>query len=356
MSTCREWIVAASLLAAGAAQAQVPASTYPGIGRAATPQELAAWDMDVRPDFKGLPAGSGSVAQGMKVWEARCASCHGIFGESNQTFSPLVGGTTAADAAGGRVARLTDPAYPGRTTLMKLPSISALWDYIRRSMPWTQPKSLTNDEVYAVTAYLLNLGDLLPETATLSDRNIAEVQRRLPNRDGMYTQHGLWPGRGMGNGGRPDVAARACMNDCAPAPTIASALPEHARDAHGNLADQNRLVGAQRGAQTLRAAPVAASASAPSAADTAAGAALALTKKHACVACHDVDQRRVGPSFREVGGRHATRPDALSYLAGKIRSGGAGVWGSVPMPPQPLADADARTIAQWLVDNAAAPR
>ncbi len=65
--------------------------------------EIAAWDIDVRPDFKGLPKGSGSVAQGMDVWEAQCASCHGVFGESNEVFTPLVGGTTKEDVKTGRV-------------------------------------------------------------------------------------------------------------------------------------------------------------------------------------------------------------------------------------------------------------
>ena len=102
---------------------------YPGVGRAATPKEVAAWDIDVRPDFKGLPAGSGSVAQGQDIWEAKCASCHGVFGESNQVFSPLVGGTTEQDLRTGRVARLGDPAYPSRTTLMKVATLSTLWDY-----------------------------------------------------------------------------------------------------------------------------------------------------------------------------------------------------------------------------------
>src|SRR6187549_1648013 len=92
-------------------------SQFPGIGRAATPAEIAAWDIDVRPDFKGLPAGSGSVAKGQQVWDAKCASCHGVFGESNQVFNPLVGGTTKDDIATGRVARLNDRAYPGRTTM-----------------------------------------------------------------------------------------------------------------------------------------------------------------------------------------------------------------------------------------------
>src|SRR4249920_225177 len=70
-------------------------SQFPGVGRAATPAEIAAWDIDVRADFKGLPPGSGSVAKGQAVWEAKCASCHGTFGESNEVFAPLVGGTTA---------------------------------------------------------------------------------------------------------------------------------------------------------------------------------------------------------------------------------------------------------------------
>ncbi len=95
------------------------AKDYPGIGRAATPQEVAAWDIDVRPDFKGLPAGSGSVAKGQEVWEGKCASCHGVFGESNQVFNPLVGGTTADDIKTGRVATLKRTDYPGRSTLMK---------------------------------------------------------------------------------------------------------------------------------------------------------------------------------------------------------------------------------------------
>ena len=84
MSIWRDWLAAACLLVAAGAQAQsAPAAAYPGIGRAATPAELLAWDIDVRPDFKGLPSGSGTVEQGMQVWEAKCASCHGVFGESN---------------------------------------------------------------------------------------------------------------------------------------------------------------------------------------------------------------------------------------------------------------------------------
>jgi mono/diheme cytochrome c family protein len=157
MSRFPELILALAALTAGHALAQGKPG-YPNVGRDATQKEVAAWDIDVRPDFKGLPAGSGTVAKGQDVWESKCASCHGIFGESNQVFSPLVGGTTAADIKSGNVARLKDVAYPARTTLMKVSSLSTLWDYINRAMPWTQPKSLTVEEVYSVTAFLLNLG------------------------------------------------------------------------------------------------------------------------------------------------------------------------------------------------------
>jgi cytochrome c551/c552 len=351
------------LAAPGAAWAQAP--VYTGIGRAATPAEVRTWDIDVRPDFKGLPAGSGTVAKGQDVWEAKCASCHGIFGESNEIFSPIVGGTTKDDLRTGRVARLNDPSFPGRTTLMKLATVSTLWDYINRAMPWNQPKSLSVEEVYAVTAYILNLGGVVPDDFTLSDRTIRDVQRMLPNRNGMTTEHGLWPGAGIGVR-KPDVTARACMKDCATDTKVASFLPDFARDAHGNLAEQNRLVGAQRGADTTQppraaAAPgdarattvAAATASAPAKPAAAApNAAWALAQKHTCTACHGLDSKLVGPSFVDIAARHAARADAVDYLTAKIRAGGAGVWGPIPMPPQSLGDADAKSIAQWLAAGA----
>ncbi len=349
--------------AAAAAQAQV---SYPGVGRVATPKEVAAWNIDVRPDFKGLPPGSGSVAQGMAVWEGKCASCHGVFGESNQTFSPLVGGTTADDIKTGHVARLNDPAFPGRTTLMKVSTLSTLWDYINRAMPWTAPKSLKPDEVYAVTAYLLNLGGIVPDNLTLSDRNIAEVQKLLPNRNGVTTDHGLWPGTaaskgGLGNGGKPDVKVVACMKDCAPEPKVASFLPDFARNQHGNLAEQNRSVGPQHGVDTTK-PPAASPAAARLALATPAATVLvasgtasasALTQKYTCVACHGVENKSVGPAFRDIARKYGDRSDAVAYLSGKIRAGGSGLWGAIPMPAQALSEADAQTIAQWLAAGAA---
>ncbi len=345
----RAAVATACLLAAGWAAAQ--ANPYPGLGRAATPKEVAAWDIDVRPDFKGLPKGQGSVAQGQDVWEAKCASCHGIFGESNEVFTPLVGGTTAQDVKTGRVARLTDPGFPGRTTLMKVPTLSTLWDYIYRAMPWNAPKSLSADEVYAVTAFLLNLGGVVPDNYTLSHDNMAQTQARLPNRNGMRLDHGMWPGKpgalGIGNGGKPDVKAVACMKNCATESTVASFLPDFARNAHGNLVDQNRLVGAQRGAQT--AGDVAAAAPA---ADSPTQAAQDLAKKHLCLTCHAIETKVVGPALRDVAKKYGSRPDAVDHLMKQIVSGGAGVWGPIPMPAQSLPSADAQAIAKWLAEGA----
>ena len=350
----------ALLSSTGVAFAQADAK-FPGIGRNATPKEVAAWDIDVRPDFKGLPPGSGTVSKGQDIWEAKCSHCHGIFGESGEVFTPLVGGVTADDIKKGRVANLMNPAYPGRTTFMKVPTISTIWDYINRAMPWTAPKSLQTDEVYSVVAFLLNLNGIVPDDFTLSDKNIKEVQNRMPNRNGMTTAHAMWPGKEFGGKAKPDTNNVACMKDCATDVKLASALPEFARNAHGNLAEQNRLVGAQHGVDTTRpeastmttapaAAPKAAPTTAPAepAANTG-KAAVALLNKHGCVACHSVDKKIVGPAFADVAKKHAGKAD---YLAGKIKSGGSGVWGAVPMPAQTLSDADAKTIAAWLAAGA----
>jgi len=332
------------------------AQNYPGIGRPATKAEVAAWDIDVRPDFKGLPKGSGSVSQGQEIWEAKCASCHGVFGESNEVFAPLVGGTTAEDIKTGRVARLNDPTFPGRTTLMKVSTVSTLWDYISRAMPWNAPKSLKPDEVYAVTAYLLNLGRIVPDGFTLSDANIADVQKRLPNRNGMTTAHAMWPGKGL-KAGAVDVKATACMHDCDTEPKVASLLPDFARNNNGNLAEQQRLIGPQRGVDTTRPPgarrdgplAVAAAPTAPSPAT----AALTLLKKHSCTACHGMEQKLVGPGFKQVAAKYAARNDAEAYLAAKIKSGGQGVWGPIPMPAQALSDTELKTLAAWLAAGAA---
>ena len=311
---------------------------FPGIGRTATQAEIRAWDIDVRPDFKGLPKGSGSVKKGEEVWDAKCASCHGAFGESNAMFPPIVGGTTKDDIAKGRVAALTRSEM-GRTTLMKLSQISTLWDYINRSMPWNAPKTLSVEEVYATTAFILNLGNIVPDDFVLSDANIAEVQKRLPNRAGKSTAHGLWDARGKG-----DVRNAACMKDCPVEARITSQLPDYARSAHGNLAEQNRAIGPVRGIQALAAVTGTA---------TAAASVRAFAEKSGCLACHGVSAKVIGPGLTEIAARYKDDSGAESRLAERVRQGGQGAWGDIPMPPTVgIKDEDIRALVRWILAGA----
>jgi len=229
------------------------ATSYPGVGRVATTDEIRAWDIDVRPDFLGAPKGASTVTAGRDVFLAKCASCHGEHGESNAMFTPLVGGTTADDVQSGRVAALPKSSPGDRRTFMKVATLSSLFDYIQRAMPWTQPKSLTPDEVYGVLAYLLNQAGIVPDDFSLSQGNLAEVQQRIPNRNGMTTDHGLWPGApashsGMGNGGHWDVQGSSCMKDCVTEIKLGPGVPAPMQKAAGNPAEQNRPFGAVRGA------------------------------------------------------------------------------------------------------------
>lgn len=319
-------------------------SKFPGVGRAATPAEIKAWDIDVRPDLKGLPPGAGSVSKGQQVWEAQCESCHGTFGESNEVFTPIVGGTSAADIKSGRVAALLRHDFPQRTSLMKLSQVSTLWDYINRAMPWNAPKSLSVEEVYAVTAYILHLGDILPADFVLSDKNMADVQAKLPNRNGMAKFEPLWDVNGKG-----DVQNTACMKDCKPEFNIASALPEFARNQHGNLADQSRLIGATRGVKTDTDTLAPAAAAQSNAGPVAAVASPeSLAAKHACNACHSLDRTGVGPSYKMIASKYRGKADAPDKLVAKVRAGGSGVWGAMAMPPQTgLSDEDLRALVRW---------
>jgi S-disulfanyl-L-cysteine oxidoreductase SoxD len=366
---------ASSGASSGAAASRAPAAPgakpWATIGRPATAAEIKAWDIDVRADFTGLPPGSGSVSKGQDIWDAQCASCHGTFGEATDVFAPIVGGTTQADIRTGRVANLARADYPQRTTLMKLSQLSTLWDYINRAMPWNAPKSLSVEEVYAVTAYILHLGDIVPADFTLSDRNIREVQNLLPNRNGMQVWDGLWDVRG-----KPDVTNVACMQNCDVEPQVRSTLPEHARDSHGNLALQDRLIGGTRGADTTQpasrepqrlalAALSGASASGASGAPGTPGTSVSvaatspdklpaeLARNAACMSCHGLDKRIVGPSFREVSDRYKADAKSLDLLVGRVRNGSTGAWGPIPMPAQPqVAATEAASIVKWILDGA----
>jgi len=334
-------------VAAGAALIAVmavPVLGYDGIGRPATPAEINAWNIDVRPDFQGLPKGTGSVAQGQAIWDNKCASCHGTFGESNEVFTPLAGGTTKDDQRTGHVAALAGNNVPQRTTLMKLSTVSTLWDYIHRAMPWNAPKSLSVNDTYAVTAYVLNLNDVVPDNFVLDQDSIRAVQAKMPNRNGMTQAHGLWLTSGKG-----DTHNVACMKGCPAVLTISSQLPDYARNASGNLMEQNRSFGPVRGVNTA----VATAAPAPAPVVATVPSAKALAESSNCLACHGVDTKIVGPAFRDVAKRYAGKPEMAASLAAKVRAGGQGAWGSIPMPPQDqVTPEQAKTLVDWVLAGA----
>jgi cytochrome c len=229
---------------------------------------------------------------------------------------------------------------PIRTTGSKLNHATTLWDYINRAMPFGNPKTLSPDEVYALTAYVLHLNDILPADAALDRESILRL--KLPNRDGFTTDHGL-----AAVDGKPDTRNVACMRDCAVSPNVASQMPVHARDAHGNLAEQVRDIGPIEGVATVGDA-VRATVASP---EPQAGSELA--KSAGCTACHGVSNRVVGPAFKEIGGRYAKDDEAEARLVARVKQGGVGSWGAVPMPPQPqLKDADAKAIVQWILAGA----
>lgn len=344
-------VIAAALgLAAGGLALPSVAQQDFGLGRAATPAEVQAWDIDVRADFKGLPKGSGTVEQGEELWESTCASCHGSFAESNSVFTPLIGGTTAEDIETGRVASLTSPTQSARTTIMKAVTVSTLWDYIYRAMPWDNPKSLTPDQVYSALAYLLSLAEIVDYDFELSDENIAEIQERMPNRNGAVFWEGLWK-----VDGKPDTSNTACMKDCVDQVEVSSELPDYARNANGDYAAQMRIVGPVRGVNafepaltgtvsdnadavrqharsTLDATLTAAAGSVSDAggeADGDSAEVMAMLKDNGCMACHARDAKVLGPSFTDIASKYKGQ-DVHDRIVAKIKKGGSGAWGLFP--------------------------
>jgi cytochrome c551/c552 len=314
-----------------------------GLGRAPTPQEIAAWDIDVRPDGHGLKVGKGTVAQGQKIYDAQCASCHGTFGESNR-YMAVAGGVRKSDLTTGRASMLLQ-SDGLRTLGTKLNYATTLWDYIFRAMPWTNPQSLSVDETYAVTAYVLHLNEIVPADYELNDKTLLSVQ--MPNRNGLTTAHGLGSVKG-----RPDAQGSLCMKDCVKDVTIASEIPEFARNQSGNLAQQKRPLGPMRGIDTTR-FDAGKTATTQVATQTAAPHPSDLIARHACTACHGLTNKIVGPGFNEIATKYQGRTDAQAYLSKRIKEGGQGVWGEIPMPPQTgLKESDADEIARWIASGA----
>ncbi|MCF6225132.1 MAG: c-type cytochrome [Xanthomonadales bacterium] len=166
------------------------AAGHYGYGKAASVEEIAGWDIDIRPDGRGLPVGSGSVEDGEILYEDQCASCHGSFGEGVGRYPVLAGGEGT----------LTEER-PEKTVGSFWAHTSTLFDYIRRAMPFPQPASLSDDETYAITAYVLYLNDLVEDDFVLSLDTWEEVAK-LPNNSNFVPDP------------RPDTQAVRCMKDC----------------------------------------------------------------------------------------------------------------------------------------------
>src|ERR1700719_1465411 len=148
----------------------------PDVGRPLTPEEVKKIDITVAPDGKGLPPGSGSVSAGAGVYAKSCQSCHGAQG-AGKPQDQLTGG----------IGTLSTPK-PVKTSTSYWPVATTLFDYIRRAMPITAPQSLTNAEVYAVTAYILSIDGIVPGDAVLDAKSLPRV--KMPNKDGFVS---WWP-------------------------------------------------------------------------------------------------------------------------------------------------------------------
>jgi S-disulfanyl-L-cysteine oxidoreductase SoxD len=172
-----------------------------GLGRPALPEEIAAWDTDVRADGKGLPPGKGTVKQGDELFQAQCASCHGEFGEGVGRWPVLAGGlgTLKADR-------------PDKTVGSFWPDLSTVFDYIKRAMPYGNARALSDDDVYALTAYLLSMNDVIKDpNFELNDKNFSSI--KMPNAGGFYdddrerTEKHFWK-------------KEPCMTNCRSAPKV----------------------------------------------------------------------------------------------------------------------------------------
>ena len=189
MSAWARSAVAAALMTGLVAGAAVAAGKY-GLGEPATQEQIAGWDIDVRPDGKGLPPGQGTAEDGESLYYEKCAACHGEFGEARGNYPVLLGGfdTLTRDR-------------PVKTVGSYWPYATTVFDYVRRAMPFGHAQSLTDDETYAITAFLLNLNEVVGYDEVLDARTLPTIE--MPNRDGFIADD------------RPDTPmGEPCMSDC----------------------------------------------------------------------------------------------------------------------------------------------
>ncbi len=196
MSRWVSLLAAFSFLLTAPALAQSPKLQNYGIGTPATQEQIAGWDIDVRPDGQGLPPGKGSVRDGEEIYLERCAACHGEFGESAGRWPQL--------AQGKGTLATHDPV---KTVGSYFPYVASVFDYIRRAMPFGDAQSLSNDELYAVTAFVLNLNDIVDDKFVLSKETWSKV--KMPNEGGFFDDDRKTAEKAFWN-------PKPCMKDCRP--------------------------------------------------------------------------------------------------------------------------------------------
>jgi mono/diheme cytochrome c family protein len=157
------------------------AAPGPNLGRQSTPEEIAPWDISIPTGGAGLPTGSGTATQGEAIFNAQCAACHGLKGVGNPNEPPSP--VSATPLAGGQGTLAGE--QPLQTVGSYWPYATTLFDYIRRAMPWASPKSLTDQDVYSLTAYILSLNGLIGENDVIDARTLPKVQ--MPNRNNFIT-------------------------------------------------------------------------------------------------------------------------------------------------------------------------
>ena len=293
------------LIAAARAEDEGESPTF-GIGREALPEELAAWDLDVRPDGTGLPEGSGDVATGEALFVERCAACHGDFAEGVGNWPALAGGEgTLADA---------DPV---KTVGSYWPYLSTTWDYVHRTMPFGNAQTLTADETYAITAYILYSNWIVDEDFTLSRDTFGDVE--MPNADGFIvddrpeTEYGKW-------------RTEPCMEDCKDGVEItrrASTLDVTPKDDF----DVNPITGTEVAVAIEPDPEPEPEAQAPEQAASPDPELVAQGQKvfRQCKACHQVGEgatNRVGPHLNGILGRDIAAAEGFRYSGAMAKMDG----------------------------------
>lgn len=285
-------MIVLAVLPAGAAAAR----DY-GLGRTPSESEIAAWDIDIRPDGKGLPRGSGTAEEGEAVYIEKCASCHGDFAEGAGRYPPLMGGRGSLDSS-----------EPVKTIGSYWPFASTVWDYVHRAMPFGNAQSLTDDETYALTAYLLYANQLVEYDQAINQDNLADVT--MPNAGGFHRKE------------RPEFPrADACMHDCKDDAEIVGRAREIGVTPEGEAEAESREQ---------------ASAAEPGDGDEAAQAQLAGDPEtgerifRQCAGCHTIEAgraHRMGPNLHGVVGREAGAADGFDGYSPAMQESDV-VWGA----------------------------